>query len=118
VSRFTDKVAAITGAGDGIGAATTARLASEGAAVALLDLIAPQHVAEEIGETFGGVARAYACGITDQSAVQTAFARIATEMDGPHIVDNNAGITRDDLLFRLSEADWDAVIAVNLPAPS
>jgi len=113
MSRFTGKVAVITGAGGGIGAATATRLASEGAAVALLDLTAPQHLVEKIGE-IPGIARAYACDVTDEPEVQAVFARIAADLGAPHILVNNAGITRDNLLFKLRKPDWDAVIAVNL----
>jgi 3-oxoacyl-[acyl-carrier protein] reductase len=114
VSRFTGKVAVITGAGGAIGAATAVRLASEGAAVALLDLAEPRQVAGVIGEIPGGVSRTYACDVSDEPAVNAVFAQIAAQMGGPHILVNNAGITRDDLFFRMSKADWDAVIAVNL----
>jgi 3-oxoacyl-[acyl-carrier protein] reductase len=116
VSRFTGKVAVVTGAAGGIGAATAKRLASEGAAVALVDLAPPQHVVYEIGDlpATGGNARAYACDITDQPAVAAVFDRIATDFGGLHILVNNAGITRDNLFFRLSKTDWDDVIAVNL----
>jgi 3-oxoacyl-[acyl-carrier protein] reductase len=113
VNRFADKVAVVTGAAGGIGAATARRLASEGAAVALVDLTAPQEVTDGIACS-GGSARAYACDVTDQPGVESVFGRIVADFGGLHILINNAGITRDDLFFRLSKADWDAVIAVNL----
>jgi 3-oxoacyl-[acyl-carrier protein] reductase len=113
VSRFAGKVAVVTGAAGGIGAATARLLASEGAAVALVDLTAPRDVSDEI-VSVGGSARAYACDITDRAGVETVFEKVVTDFGGLHILINNAGITRDDLFFRMSKDDWDAVIAVNL----
>jgi 3-oxoacyl-[acyl-carrier protein] reductase len=113
VSRFGEKIAVVTGAAGGIGAATARLLASEGAAVALVDVTAPRDVAEQIVSA-GGAARAYACDITDQPAVDAVFDSIATDFGAVHILVNNAGITRDSLFFRMPKADWDAVIAVNL----
>jgi len=113
MSEFSGKVAVVTGAGRGIGAATARRLAFEGAAVAMIDLTVAQDVVDEIVDK-GGRARAYACDITDQPAVETTFGRIVEDLGGVHILVNNAGITRDNMFFRLSKDDWDTVIAVNL----
>ncbi|MBF6465844.1 3-oxoacyl-ACP reductase FabG [Nocardia beijingensis] len=111
--RFTDRIAVVTGAARGIGAATALRLAAEGAAVAVLDRDAPDETAARITEA-GGVARSYVCDVTERGSVEAAFDRVATDLGSPQVLVNNAGITRDDLFFRLSEEDWHAVLAVNL----
>ncbi|MFI6045014.1 beta-ketoacyl-ACP reductase [Nocardia sp. NPDC051321] len=113
MDRFTDKVAVVTGAAQGIGAATALRLAIEGASVAVLDRNTPDATLELISRA-GGTARGYVCDVTDRDSVQAVFEQIATELGDPQILVNNAGITRDDLFFRLSEDDWNAVLSVNL----
>ncbi|MFI9402635.1 3-oxoacyl-ACP reductase FabG [Nocardia sp. NPDC052316] len=113
MDRFTDRIAVVTGAAQGIGAATALRLAIEGAAVAVLDRNTPDHTLEQIARA-GGTARGYVCDVTDRDSVQSVFDRIATDLGDPQILVNNAGITRDDLFFRLSEDDWNAVLSVNL----
>ncbi|WP_405163966.1 3-oxoacyl-ACP reductase FabG [Nocardia sp. NBC_01499] len=113
MDRFTDRVAVVTGAAQGIGAATALRLAIEGASVAVLDRNTPDATVEQITRA-GGTARGYVCDVTDRGSVQTVFDQIATDLGDPHILVNNAGITRDDLFFRLSEDDWNAVLSVNL----
>ncbi|WP_433761808.1 3-oxoacyl-ACP reductase FabG [Nocardia sp. CA-135398] len=113
MTRFTDRIAVVTGAAQGIGAATAQVLAAQGAQVAALDRNAPEDTAEQIVAA-GGVARGYVCDVTDRASVESVFAEIATDLGGPHILINNAGITRDDLFFRLSEDDWNAVLTVNL----
>lgn len=113
MNRFTDKIAVVTGAAQGIGAATAVRLAAEGAAVAVLDRNAPDKTAEQITAA-GGTARGYVCDVTDRTSVQSVFDQVAMDLGQPHILINNAGITRDDMFFRLSEDDWNAVLSVNL----
>ncbi|WP_328402139.1 3-oxoacyl-ACP reductase FabG [Nocardia sp. NBC_00403] len=113
MNRFTDKIAVVTGAAQGIGAATAVRLAAEGAAVAVLDRNAPDKTTEQITAA-GGTARGYVCDVTDRTSVQSVFDQVAMDLGQPHILINNAGITRDDMFFRLSEDDWNAVLSVNL----
>ncbi|MFH8805605.1 3-oxoacyl-ACP reductase FabG [Streptomyces sp. NPDC017936] len=115
MNRFTDKVAVVTGAAQGIGAATAHRLAEEGATVAVLDLDADRALAtaQEITAK-GGSARAYGCDVADQDDVESVFTKAAADFDTVHVLVNNAGITRDGLFFKMPRNDWDAVLAVNL----
>ena len=115
MGRFDGKAAIVTGGARGIGAAIARRLASEGAAVAVVDLTAEraQGTVDAI-EADGG--KAVAIG-ADVSRTEDAQAAVAAALEGLGRLDilvNNAGITRDNLLFKMTDEDWDAVIAVNL----
>ena len=109
------RTAIVTGAARGIGAAVAQRLSSDGFAVAVLDLdeAACKPVVERI-EAAGGRAVAVAVDVADERAVDGAVARVAEELGAPTVLVNNAGITRDNLLFKMSTADWDAVMNVHL----
>ncbi|GIF72482.1 3-oxoacyl-ACP reductase FabG [Asanoa siamensis] len=113
--RFADRVAIVTGAAQGIGAATARRLAKEGARVAVVDLDADRSAAtaDEIKAT-GGMATGYGCDVTDPAAVAAMVEAVAGEHGRIDILVNNAGITRDNLLFKMPAAEWDAVITTNL----
>ncbi|MFC9490789.1 3-oxoacyl-ACP reductase FabG [Streptomyces hydrogenans] len=115
MSRFTEKVAVVSGAAQGIGAATAHRLAEEGATVAVLDL--SEDRAQATVDSIiagGGAACAYACDVADFDTVDSVFERIVTDFGALHILVNNAGVTRDNLFFKMPKEDWDTVLAVNL----
>ncbi len=109
------RVAVVTGAARGIGAATATRLARDGRAVAVLDLD-ERACAGTVGAITASGGRAIGIGVdvADASAVADAVQRVATELGPPTILVNNAGIIRDNLIFKMSEDDWDAVIGVHL----
>ncbi|MFC7216861.1 3-oxoacyl-ACP reductase FabG [Streptomyces polyrhachis] len=109
------RVAIVTGAARGIGAATAVRLAQEGRAVAVLDLdeAACKDTVEKITAA-GGTALAVGCDVSDPEQVEAAVTRIAAELGAPTILVNNAGVIRDNLLFKMTETDWDLVMGVHL----
>lgn len=111
----TQRTAIVTGAARGIGAATAKRLAAAGHAVAVLDLdeSACADTVSAITDA-GGRALAVGVDVADAAQVEAAVQRVADELGAPTILVNNAGITRDNLIFKMTEEDWDAVINVHL----
>lgn len=115
MGRLDNRVAMVTGAARGIGAATARKLATDGARVAVIDLkeeFTRDTVAQIQDE--GGRAIGIGCNVAVASEVQAAVEKIVTEYGRLDILVNNAGLIRDNLLFKMSEDDWDTVLNVHL----
>jgi len=109
------RIAIVTGAARGIGAGTAERLASDGMAVAVLDLGEDdgRETVAEI-EKAGGRAIAVGADVSNADQVKAAVDKVVAELGEPTVLVNNAGVTRDNLLFKMSENDWDTVLNVHL----
>ena len=113
---LTGKIALVTGASRGIGRQTAITLASYGANV-IVNYNGSKEKAEEVVSIIkenGGNAASYGCNVADYEAVETMMKDIVKEYGAIHILVNNAGITKDGLLMKMSEEDYDAVVDINM----
>jgi 3-oxoacyl-[acyl-carrier protein] reductase len=115
MGRLEGRVAFVSGAGRGIGAATALHMAEEGARVALADLDTEgcAQVAAELSKV-GSEGLVLRCNVADSAMVQDAVDKAASHFGRLDILVNNAGVLRDNLLFKMSEEDWDTVMNVHL----
>jgi 3-oxoacyl-[acyl-carrier protein] reductase len=114
--KLKDQVALITGAAQGIGRAVAERLASEGASIVISDInaAAAQKTAEEIKQKYNVETLSVAGNVASLSECEALVQQILDKFSKINILINNAGITKDNLVLRMSEQEWDAVIGVNL----
>jgi 3-oxoacyl-[acyl-carrier protein] reductase len=113
--KMAGRTALVTGGARGIGLAIAERLAEEGASVALMDRdAAVEDAAASLGEKFAGRTMGVVCDVTEKGAVDEAVASVAKSFGSVDMLVNNAGVTRDNLVHKLSEDDWDTVIGVHL----
>ena len=115
MSEASQRVAVVTGPARGIGAGTAKRLAADGFAVAVLDLKEGDSGATvDAIRQAGGTALAVGADVSDADQVKAAVDRIAEQLGGPAVLVNNAGVIRDNMLFKMTDDDWDSVLGIHL----
>lgn len=110
--NFQDQIVIVTGASRGIGRSVAQQFAELGARVACI--ASSEANGQKAAEAVGHDAKGYGCDVGSSEAVEATFERIVAEMGTPSVLVNNAGITRDNLMLRLKDEDWEDVIRVNL----
>jgi len=115
---LTDQIAVVTGASRGIGAEIALQLAAHGAQVACVATTVEnaEPTVAQIQES-GGLARPFGCDVSDADAVNALFQAVEDQLGTARILVNNAGLTRDNLMLRMKDEEWERVIAVNLKGP-
>ena len=112
--RLKDKIAIVTGGARGIGQAVSELFAKEGATVIIVDLLPQGQAVADAINSKGGMAEYHALSVTDKPALEALFKQLNEQYGRIDILINNAGITRDRTLEKMSEEEWDSVIDVNL----
>lgn len=115
MKRMEGKIAAVTGAGQGIGAAIAKRLYEEGAVVAMLDINQETltQAADKISQDNNRI-KSFVCNVADKESVKSAFSEIEKTLGSVDILINNAGITRDSMFHKMEDSQWEQVLDVNL----
>lgn len=116
MGRYDGRVALVTGSARGIGFGIATRFAEEGASVAIVDLdeSAASDAAGRLPAADGAKHVGIGADVSDAASAEAAVTRAVEELGGLHVLVNNAGITRDNLLFKMTEDDWDLVMGVHL----